>query len=299
MSSKQIILAVCVVLLSINSAAAKSWRGIEPLHSTRADVERLLGPPTDDKEPLRWEYKFPEEWVRINFSSGQPCEEGLPDGWKVSKDTVLGIDIILNDPKPTSEMLTAGKEFERVQTAHTPGLNYYIDSDEGIRFTDNNGFVSSISYGPAAKDKDYKCGESKYAAPVVPGAKLKRVEHYPLDEFGNIRFEDATARLDNFVIQLFLLQEKEPGWRGYIVVYAGRHSHIGEAEFKANCYKNYLVRVRQMNPAKLFAVDGGYREDMQVQLYLGPPDYYPPVLSPNVSPKKVQPIKRRLRSCTQ
>ena len=299
MSLKHIILAVCVVLLSINSATAKSWRGLEPLHSTRADVIRLLGAPADDRSPYEWEYKFPEEWARIHFSTGAPCKEGVAEGWKLPKDIVINIDVFPNAQKKLSEVLTAGKEYTQLQTAHTPSVNYYIDPEEGLRFTDQNGYVSSVTYGPTIKDKDYTCGEYKYAAPVVPGAKLKSVEHYPFDEFGNIRYEDAQARLDNFVIQLFQLQKEEPQWRGYIVVYAGRRSRIGEAQFKTDCYKNYLVRVRGMNPASLFAVDGGYREDMQVQLYLGRADYYPPVLMPTVSPKEVQLIKRRLKSCSE
>jgi hypothetical protein len=198
-----------------------------------------------------------------------------------------------------SEVLTAGKEYEIVQAAHTLGVQWYTDSDEGITFTVGDNVVRQMSYGPAGNEKNYKCGENKYAAPVVPGVKLKGVEHYPFDEFGNVGYEDAQARLDNFVIQLFTLQEKEPEWRGYIVVYAGSRSRIGEAQFKASCYKNYLVRVRKMNPASLFAVDGGYREDMQVQLFLGRADYYPPVLRPTVSPKKVKLIKRRPGPCNE
>ena len=299
MSAKQIILGVCVVLMSTISARAKSWRGIEPLHSTRADVERLLGRPTDDKTPYMWIYDSPEERARVYFSPGLPCEEGLPDGWRVPKNTVVGIDVYLDVPRKMSEVLTAGKEYETVQAAHIAGVMWYTDSDEGITFTVENNEVQHIGYGPSGKEKNYKCGEYKHAAPVVPGMKLKGVEHYPLDEFGNIRFEDAKARLDNFVIQLFTLQKEDPQWRGYIVVYAARRSRIGWARFKANCYRNYLVRVRGMNPASLFAADGGYREDMQVQLYLGRADYYPPVLRPTVSPKKAQLIKRRLRSCDE
>ena len=296
---KSYLLCISILLLATTSTFAKAWRGIEPLHSTRADVLRLLGTPTDDKSPYEWKYEFPDEWARIYFSSGAPCEEGLPEGWKVPKDTVLKIDISPTAPKKLSEVLAAGKEYTRVQTVHTPGLNYYIDPDEGVRFTDQNGDVTSMTYGPTTRDKDYRCGEYKYAAPVAASVKLKSVEHYPFDEFGNIRYEDAQARLDNFAIQLFQLREKEPEWRGYIVVYAGSRSRIGEAQFKANCYKNYLVRVRQMDPASLFAVDGGYREDFQVQLFLGRSDYYPPILKPTVSPTKVQLIKRRLRSCKE
>jgi len=296
---KRYLLCLSILLVTAVPSFAKAWRGIEPLHSTRVDVIRLLGTPKDERSPYEWEYEFPEGWVRIHFSTGAPCEEGLPSGWKLPKDIVINIDINPSVPQKLSDVLIAGKVYDRVQTVHTPGLNYYIDPDEGIRFTDQNGHVTSITYGPTTKDKDYRCGEYKSAAPVTPGVKLKSVEHYPFEEFGNIRYEDAQARLDNFAIQLFQLQEKEPEWRGYIVVYAGRHSRIGEAQHKANCYKNYLVHVRQMDPARLFAADGGYREDMQVQLFLGRADYYPPVLIPTLSPKKAIVINRRLRSCKE
>ena len=195
-------------------------------------------------------------------------------------------------------MLTPGKNYEPVRAADTPHV-YYLDSEDGITVTVVMDVVQSIMYGSSAKDRIYKCGEYKYAAPVAPGTKLKGMEHYPFDVFGNISYEDAKARLDTFVIRLFELKKEEPKWRGYIVVYAGRRSYLGEAQYKANCYKNYLGRVRKMDPASLYAADGGFREEMAVQLYLGRSDYYPPILIPTVSPKKAQVIRRRLNNCAE
>lgn len=298
MSSKQIILVVCVVLMSINSAFAKSWRGLEPPHSTRADVVRLFGRPVDDKYPYEWIYDFPEERAFIRFSSGEPCEEGLPGGLKVPKDIVVEIEIYPRVQKKMEEVLTAGKEYEEIRAAHTAHI-YYFDSDEGIRFTTWAGLVQSIGYSPSAKEKDYWCGEYKYAAPIPPGIKLKKVELATLDSFGAISFIDAQARLDNLIIQLFELNKTDPGWRAYIVVYAGRRSFVGEAQFKANCYKNYLVRVRKPDPDSVIAVDGGFHEEFEVYLYLGRVDYYPPLLLPTVSPKKAQVINRPLKSCNE
>ena len=100
-------------------------------------------------------------------------------------------------------------------------------------------------------------------------------------------------------INSFDLKEKDPSWRGYIIVYAGRRSYRGEAQFKANCYKNYLVRVRKMDPGSLFAVDGGFRDEFGVDLFYGRAAEYPPVLLPTVSPKKAQVINRPLRRCNQ
>lgn len=295
MSSKQIILGMCVVLMSISSASAKSWRGLEPLHSTRADVLRLLGSPIDDKYPYEWRYNFPEEGAAIRFSSGEPCKEGLPGGSKLPKDIVVEIEIYPRVERKMEEVLTPGKEYEDIHAAHTAHV-FYVDSEEGITFTvGGQGTVESIAYGPTAKDKDYSCGGYKFAIPIPPGVKLKKYELATFDMFGKISFSDAEARLDNLVFNF--LQSKDPNWRGYIVVYAGRRSYLGEAQFKANCYKDYLVRAWKIDPGSLFAVDGGFREEFEVYLYQGKADYYPPLLRPSVSPKEARVINRRLKSC--
>jgi len=294
---KSYLIRILLLLMSAIPASAKVWRGIEPLHSTRADVERILGPPNFDNSPYLPVYAFPEGRAIISYSSNA-CEEGVPGGWNVPKDTVIEITLYPETLRKLSEMLTPGKKYEQIHAVHTQHV-YYVDSEEGITFTASLDVVQSIRYGPSAKDKALACGEYKYAAPIPAGVELKKVEQYPFDRFGNISFYDAQARLDNFVIQLFELKKDDPLWRGYIIVYAGRRSYSGEAQFKANCYKNYLVRVRKMNPASLFAVDGGFSEEMSVELYVGHANYYPPVLWPTLSPKKVEVIRRRLKSCAQ
>src|ERR1043166_4214550 len=40
-----ILLSVFTLLLPSSTSQAKEWRGLTPLHSTRKDVEKLLGPP--------------------------------------------------------------------------------------------------------------------------------------------------------------------------------------------------------------------------------------------------------------
>lgn len=49
---RRLLLCASLVLLYTSSVAAKDWRGILPLHSTRADVEALLGPPPDRFQTL-------------------------------------------------------------------------------------------------------------------------------------------------------------------------------------------------------------------------------------------------------
>ena len=47
---RRLLLITLLVLVSISSVAAKDWRGILPLHSTREHVEALLGPPPPPPE---------------------------------------------------------------------------------------------------------------------------------------------------------------------------------------------------------------------------------------------------------
>ena len=282
-----------VLLLTAAAAQAKEWRGVVPLHSTRDDVERLLGPPQADY----WHYNFEEESAHLSYAE-RPCEEGLPRGWNVPKDTVVEIHTVPKNDLKLSDVLAPGKDYRQVSAAHTAHV-YYVDAEEGVRYTVWEGMVQSISHFPAAKDDSLACGEYKYASPVARGAKLASVEHYPLDIYGDIPFEHAKARLDNFVIELQTLRAEDPKWRGYIIVYAGRRAHAGEAQFRADCAKNYLVKVRGMDADGLVAADGGFREELLVELYLSPGGVYPPLLTPTVSPKKVKVLRGRLRRCDQ
>jgi len=115
-----------------------------------------------------WIYDFPEERAFISFSSGEPCEEGLPDGFKLPKDVVIYINTSPTILKKMEEVLTPGNEYEHFIDPHTSSI-HYSDSVEGIGFIVSGGLVQQISYsGPDAEVKNYVCGEYKYAAPISP-----------------------------------------------------------------------------------------------------------------------------------
>lgn len=125
----QVVASICCLLLAVSVASAKSWRGIEPLHSTRADVERLLGPPNVDRDL----YDFPGERTFIQYSVGG-CEEGLPGGWNVPKDTVVGIYSSLTEWKKLADIIVPGRNYRQTRAAHTQHI-YYFDPDEGVSYT--------------------------------------------------------------------------------------------------------------------------------------------------------------------
>jgi hypothetical protein len=83
------------------------------------------------------------------------------------------------------------------------------------------------------------------------------------DEYGNIRFNDEKARLDNYAIQL----QNEPGSSGTILVYG---SCAGEAQQRGDRAKDYLVNTRGIEAGRITVVDGGCRADLAVQLWIVP-----------------------------
>lgn len=83
------------------------------------------------------------------------------------------------------------------------------------------------------------------------------------DEYGNIRFNDEKARLDNFAIQL----QNEPGAQGYIIGY-GNCGSAGQE--RGNRAKDYLVNTRGIDAGRLVVVDGGCKPELKVELWIVP-----------------------------
>ena len=104
-----------------------------------------------------------------------------------------------------------------------------------------------------------------------------------VDEYGDLRWGDERARLDNFAIEVL----NGPEFVGYIVGYGGRRSRRGEALRRAERAKKYLTAVRGVPPERVVTVDGGYREGLTVELIIKPKGETPPKGSPTVDPTEV------------
>jgi hypothetical protein len=284
-----------LVLFLPQEADGKAWRGIVPLHSTRADVERLWGPANADDSS----YEIDGGRVLFVYSS-QGCQEGLPGGWNIAVNTVISISVSSTKQIKLADVLVAGKNFDQIYRVHTPQLVDYVDTQEGVRYayvTIDDSVQSTTYFGSETDDKKLRCGVYKYAAPVPAEAKNK-FEQVPYDSFGKIPFEDVEARLDNFAAELQNLNQGKPHYRGFIIVYAGRSARAGEAGTTAECSRNYLVSMRKFDPDTIIATDGGYRDEFQVELYIIPNDAYPPLLMPTVSPKKVEILPGAAAPCS-
>ncbi len=137
---------------------AKGWRGIVPLHSTRADVERLLGPP-DRKSSIKpvVRYDLEEETVVIIYSK-EPCSTANVYGkWAVPPDTVVSIRVVPKKVLPLSELQLDAAQYKVIHVRGVPSSTYYIDEGEGVQYDVSTGHVSIIDYFYAAEDEHLRC----------------------------------------------------------------------------------------------------------------------------------------------
>jgi hypothetical protein len=142
------IASVCAIwLFSASILHAKEWRGIVPLKSTRADVEKLLGKPNDLRR-----YQFENERAYINYSSG--CARIDDCLCLVPKDIVIYIFVTLESDLKFSNLKIDRTKYHKTKSTHLPGIVTYANDDEGIIYTvdDEDDEVMDITYLPTARD---------------------------------------------------------------------------------------------------------------------------------------------------
>jgi hypothetical protein len=218
---------LCIMVAVPSFQDTSGWRGIVPLHSTRADVERLLGQST---EPCRCVYRTDDEVIRVEYAD-RGCKID-PSGWKVARDTVVSFRLTPKKWQRFSDLGVDEKEFTKSIEFDNP-TRHYTNKEKGVRYTvTETGMVYDVTYTPATKDSHLRCSGFSSDDRIVP-------EHRPFDFYSDIAFNDEKARLDNFAI--FLLNE-EPQYKGYIIVYAGQRARSGMAQVRAKRAKDYWSR---------------------------------------------------------
>lgn len=154
------------IALYANSVQAKAWRGIEPLHSTRADVERLLGSKVVRCGGAACIYDLGEEIIFILYATGSSCKnEDAATAWKVPVGTVIEIGVSFKQDKLLSELQFDLSKFERVEDEHLPGWIYYVNLNEGVRIEGGLQTASSVTYFQTAKDNYLRCSSANKQKP--------------------------------------------------------------------------------------------------------------------------------------
>jgi hypothetical protein len=87
------------------------------------------------------------------------------------------------------------------------------------------------------------------------------------DNYGNLCWEDEVAVLNSFASKL--LADKT--LIAYVVIYAGRQSCPGEAKYRGERAKKYLVK-KGVEAKRVVVMDGGYRIELTWYVHMLPKD---------------------------
>src|SRR6266480_5553857 len=80
-----------------------------------------------------------------------------------------------------------------------------------------------------------------------------------IDSYGNLKFNDERARLDNFAAAL---QNEEATVKGYIIGYGGKgRGRKCEGLARGNRARLWLTETRGIKVGRLTIVDGGFRDE--------------------------------------
>ena len=150
MISWKILVSSIVLSLASTVTYAKEWRGIVPLHSTRADVERLLGRPNAKYE----RYDIENEEAQIFYSKGRCL-----NGWDVPLDTVIEISVSFKQSRTLSDLKVDLSKYERFRDPEVTSHTYYANGHEGLMYVvfessgKENGEVLQVYYEATIDDE--------------------------------------------------------------------------------------------------------------------------------------------------
>jgi hypothetical protein len=102
---------------------------------------------------------------------------------------------------------------------------------------------------------------------------LPKIESRKFDEFGPLAYNDEKARLDNFAIEL----QNDPTATGYVIVYPGKKSKRGDAQYHYTRIVEYLVHSRRLDERRIVTLVGAPREQLKVELWITPQGATPPI----------------------
>lgn len=172
------ILSLCLLLFlvpadsfsekMITNSQASGWKQVSLLHSTRADVEKLLGQPKRSAHVVT--YSLETFTLFIEYYSFDHCKPrfGYSGSWNIPEWTVIEIKYLPSQVTPISSLKLDLEQFRKVhESPDVPDLISYTNEQEGIDYTvEPDGTLSSIRYFPAKREDGLRCSER----PKKPGA---------------------------------------------------------------------------------------------------------------------------------
>ncbi len=132
---------------------------------------------------------------------------------------------------------------------------------------------------------DPSCRQTTHASTNIPRIEKRTIVGREFDTCCSCSSDDQKARLDNLAVEL----QNDPTTTSYILAYAGRNSSTGQADRLLSRAKDYLLNQRGIDGSRLVLLNGGYREDDCVEIWVVPRGATPPRPTPTIDAADARP----------
>ena len=129
------------------------------------------------------------------------------------------------------------------------------------------------------------CRQTAQATTYIPPTPPRESPSRQFDVCCSCSFDDQKARLDNLAVEL----QNDPSTTTYVIAYGGRTSRIGQADLLGERARDYLVNKRGIDQSRIVVINGGFREEDCVELWIVPSGATPPQPTPTVQAGDVRP----------
>lgn len=129
------------------------------------------------------------------------------------------------------------------------------------------------------------CRQTAQAAAYVKPPEHVEVPSRQFDVCCSCSFDDQKARLDNLAVEL----QNDPTATTYVIAYGGRTSRVGMADLLGTRAQEYLMQARGIDGSRIVVINGGFREEDCVELWIVPRGATTPTPTPTVQAGDVRP----------
>lgn len=170
----------------------------------------------------------------------------------------------------------------------TPGFNWTVSSGQisngagtdTIRVSVPNDFQGNVVARVSLDGYSLECPVESSAA---VGATTVNTRHFKFAELENPNCEYESFILDD----LMMTMTADLSLEVQIVGYGPRRGRLGQALASATRLRNYLVNEKGLAATRIVLIDGGFRHNITVELWLSPVGALPPPLNSTMDRKFV------------
>ena len=224
--------------------------------------------------------------IALNYRPAPPTKSPCPFPINVSAPSTVNEGEIITYTADVAYSGTAGLSYK---WSVSPANANIISGDGTPTITvDSTGLAGQRITATLVVDDgsgDDMCRQSAQASTRIPPHEKRIIVGREFDTCCSCSYDDQKARLDNLAVAL----QNDPTTTTYVFAYGGRTSPVGQADRLLARARDYLVSQRAIDSSRIILINGGFREEDCVEVWIVPQGATPPTATPSVQPGDVRP----------